>query len=508
MVHTALHELIVREDWNAAMERAAKHTEELREQDTRGGLPVHDAAICGSPLRLIRRLVEPFPGGLSVTDKWGRTPLDAAVRNGKASADVLAFLRSDLGPLLEAADQRDWKRLTLLQSVERAGWVAALAAERGASAEVADELCESLGPANLTEIVEARLWESLMSRSEQLISVEACAVQDAERRYPAEAAAAAGAPAEVVAKLTAASPPAILFNAIERKEWARAMELVAMHPSWARRRERGGLVSHAGAEHGAPLRLMRQVVESYPECLTIKDQRDRTPLEAATRSARSSNQNQIQDKQAREQSQQLIAFLTHYTPMLEAAERQDWDVLAAFQRQARASWVAAIAAACGAPVTVSDGLCQGLSLRDAIEAEAWEPLIRCAETMVTEGACRTRDAKGQYPLQVAILLGAPLGVLTALRQASAGSEEALAHAALCAVGAREWELLTQLELLSPAGLQLAQTADDLRVRLEQETVAKEAAEAQKEAALAREETALGRERTLEAELTALRARLD
>ena len=501
-----MHELIVREDWHAAMERAHSHAEELREQDaSRGTLPIHESCVCGSPLRLIRTLVEPFPEGLDMTDNWGRTPLEAAVRNGRASADVLAFLRADLKPLLAAADQRDWTKLAALQNSERAGWVAALAAERGASAEVADELCEGLGPANLPELIEARLWDSLASRSEQLISREACAVQDAERRFPVEAAAAAGAPAEVVAKLTAASPPAILFHAIERKHWVRSMELAGLNPAWARQRENGALPAHAGAQHGAPLQLMWQVVEPYPECLSIKDQRDRTPLEVATRSYRSSGQ--IEDKSSRERSQEVISFLTHYPPMLEAAKRQDWNVLAGFQRQARASWVVGIAAAHGALPQISDGLCQDLSLRDVIEAEAWEPLMRCAEQMVTEGACRTHDAQGEYPLQVAISMGAPSGVLAALREASAGSAEALAHAALCAVSARQWNLLTELELLSPAGLQLAQTAATLRVQLEQETAAKEVAEAQKEAALAREEAALGRERALEAELAVLRARL-
>ena len=107
MVETQLHAAILRQDWARSMELALAEPHSVRERDSRGGLPLHCACICGAPLPLMRRLVEAYPEGLEAADKWERTPLEVAVRNGKASGGTLQYLRSNPAPFLFATSPHE-----------------------------------------------------------------------------------------------------------------------------------------------------------------------------------------------------------------------------------------------------------------------------------------------------------------------------------------------------------------------------------------------------------------
>jgi hypothetical protein len=557
MVETQLHAAILRQDWARSMELALAEPHSVRERDSRGGLPLHCACICGAPLPLMRRLVEAYPEGLEAADKWDRTPLEVAVRNGKASGGTLQYLRSNPAPFLALAETRSWTELAAMQSESPAGWVAALAAERGAPTDVLDLLCEDLGPASLTDLIEARLWEQLAARAPHLITEEVCAAVDADGRFPVEVAIDAVAPEHVVGELTRLSPPPILTHAIAAGDWARAMELARANPSWVTIKERGRrgwLPAHAAASHGAPLALMRLLVEpaggdgSPLAVLAAKDNNDRTPHEIATlRLARGAANKSQQQQQAvvapvsptraglpvhgrseaqadaaaaDEEGRQVLSYLQHYPALHEAAvQRRDWSAFTALLQQQQGGggggggggWVVSLAASHGAPSTVVDSLCDRLrlSLGELIAAEAWPSILRRQEQeqqqqqqqqqqkLITPAACRSQhiysgQKQPEYPLQAAMRLGsAPMEVLELLRKASNDCQEALGAALHTAVAHQQWETLRQLNGLLASEAGLGMVEECTRLsRALAEEVAKREAEA------AQKEAALSREKAL------------
>jgi hypothetical protein len=417
MVETELHRALLREDWARSQELLLEQPALAREADpVRGGRPLHVAAICGAPLSLVRRLVEADPPGLAARDCWERTPLDAAMRNQKASAAVLAYLQADPMPFVALAEARDWAQLVAKQRQQRAGaWVAALAEERGAPGRIVTELCELLGPESLPELVEAGLWEPLAARSTQLITAEVCAIHDADGRYPVEVAIQGGAPDELVQQLTSHSPQPILVHAIDAGNWARAIALASLKPDWASVKDhrRGWLPVHAAVRGGAPLALVRQLVEAFPEGLAAKDSNDRTAYEIAVRQAQRNSKSQalplsptrapkagrpssshsvdpaLQQRQV--QHAEVIGFIQHYPTLRDAAERHNWAPLVALQRETSSggAWIASLARMHGAPPSVMDGLSECLGLQATIAAEAWSTLLRHSDQLITATSCAT-----------------------------------------------------------------------------------------------------------------------
>ena len=105
MATNALHEACdYPPDWPAAIRLAEEEPSLLREKDGDDYLPLHYACFNNLTLAVARALVRPFPEGVLVKGKKGRTALDYAISQGVAP-DVLAFLRSATEAAVRAQQQ-------------------------------------------------------------------------------------------------------------------------------------------------------------------------------------------------------------------------------------------------------------------------------------------------------------------------------------------------------------------------------------------------------------------
>ena len=95
---TKLHWAVIGEDWNQVLQRVSKRPHEALVTNSCGDLPLHLACYGGqAPPRIIRALIDAYPGSLRVNNKTGRGPLELALINYRAGsrnrAGVLALLR-------------------------------------------------------------------------------------------------------------------------------------------------------------------------------------------------------------------------------------------------------------------------------------------------------------------------------------------------------------------------------------------------------------------------------
>ncbi len=98
-------------DWPEAIRLAEEEDELLREKDGDDYLPLHYACFNNLTLPVAKALVRPFPEGVLVKGKNGRTALDYAISQG-VEPDVLAFLRSATDAAVKAQQPKSKERVS------------------------------------------------------------------------------------------------------------------------------------------------------------------------------------------------------------------------------------------------------------------------------------------------------------------------------------------------------------------------------------------------------------
>ena len=98
-------------NWSEAIRLAAEEEELLREKDGDEYLPLHYACFNSLTLEVAKALVRPFPEGVLVKGKNGRTALDYAISQGVAP-EVLAFLRSATEAAVRAQQPKPKERVS------------------------------------------------------------------------------------------------------------------------------------------------------------------------------------------------------------------------------------------------------------------------------------------------------------------------------------------------------------------------------------------------------------
>ena len=109
-------------NWSEAIRLAAEEEELLREKDGDEYLPLHYACFNSLTLEVAKALVGPFPEGVLVKGKNGRTALDYAISQGVAP-EVLAFLRSATEAAVRAQQPKPKPGIDPLTGIDHSfGW--------------------------------------------------------------------------------------------------------------------------------------------------------------------------------------------------------------------------------------------------------------------------------------------------------------------------------------------------------------------------------------------------
>jgi len=222
---TVLFRLLLKKDWNAAIERADSHPEEAATWIVTKGfngnlrfLPLHKACVLAPPREVIEKLLLVYPEGSFCRDQDGWLPIHCACFYGTCSKAITSIL--DAHP--KGAQLKDDEgRLPLHY-----------ACLKSASQEVVDTLLETFARGAMTK--------------------------DDEGRLPIHHALSKGAPEGVISALLKVSA-----KGAQSKD------------------DQGRLPLHHACRKSSPQRIVRMLLRVYPRATQMKDDQDKLPIHYA-----------------------------------------------------------------------------------------------------------------------------------------------------------------------------------------------------------------------------------
>jgi ankyrin repeat protein len=243
-----------------------EYPESLQVTGNNGNLPLHHACTFGAPLEVVRYLVEEYPRSLHVADINGQLPLHHACNHG-APLELVRYLVQQYPESLQVIGINGKTPIALAKNQEVVAWMRSAMAISGIAFEPLSSSQPSLQPTNLpfspdknTRIYQNDIHHHVSLQQPSLRPVDSSSF---DQRTPGQTPSLSNKRKAIKQQLLVALrelPPSLGNIQTLVEAWRGALSVADIN---------GNLPLHLACYHGAPLYVVRYLVQEYPESLQV-----------------------------------------------------------------------------------------------------------------------------------------------------------------------------------------------------------------------------------------------